>query len=202
MTGAVEVPAGPDGMGGAPSGRSRSTHTALIAAVCVGVLLAGLVVLLATRPPAADTQAQSPLVGRPAPQIAGTSFSGEAVNLAVMRGSFVLVNFFASWCAPCQLEEPELVELVYQHRSTNDLDVLAVAFNNATPDAREFLRSSGAVWQALPDPGGQIALDYGVRGPPESFLIGPDGRVAAKIVGGVTASGVDKLIARARAQGA
>jgi cytochrome c biogenesis protein CcmG/thiol:disulfide interchange protein DsbE len=58
------------------------------------------------------------------------------------------------------------------------------------------------VWPAVADPGGQIALDYGVRGPPETFVVAPDGLVVARLLGAVKAADLDQVLARARAEGA
>jgi cytochrome c biogenesis protein CcmG, thiol:disulfide interchange protein DsbE len=180
----------------------RSRHPLRWTALATAVAAAGLVAVLASRPAAQDTLAASPLVGKPAPEITGTAFNGSPYRLSAQRGRFVLVNFFAGWCVPCRSEEPELVQLAFEHRAAGNLSIVAVAFDEPGSDAASFLRSSGAVWPGLPDASGQIALDYGVRGPPESFLVAPDGRVVAKVEGGVTAAGVDALVSRARAEDA
>lgn len=168
----------------------------------VALALIVLVAVLATRPGTQDSVAASPLVGKTAPEISGVAFDGTPYRLSANRGHFVLVNFFAGWCVPCRTEEPELVQLAFEHRSAADLTIVGVAFDEPRADAAAYLRSAGALWPGIADPSGQIALDYGVRGPPESFLVAPDGRVVAKVVGGVTRSGVDSLVARARAEGA
>jgi cytochrome c biogenesis protein CcmG/thiol:disulfide interchange protein DsbE len=183
-------------------GRPRR-RVALFGAGGVAVLAVVLVVVLATRPPAVDTQANSPLVGRAAPPIAGASLDGGGpVDLAAWRGRFVVVNFFASWCPPCRTEAPELVQFTYEHKAAADASVLGVVFEDTASAGAAFARSTGATWPVVADPAGQVALDYGVRAPPESFLVAPDGRVVARIVGGVTVSGLDQLLARARAEGA
>jgi cytochrome c biogenesis protein CcmG/thiol:disulfide interchange protein DsbE len=104
-----------------------------------------------------------------------------------MRGGFVLVNFFASWCGPCHTEQPQLVGLSGQVR------VLGVVFQDSATNALHFLRQGGADWPAISDPQGALALEWGVRGPPESYLVSPDGTVVAKVLGPVTASQVDYL---------
>lgn len=145
----------------------------------VALALAGLVAVLATRPPASAVGADSPLLGQPAPAIAGPALAGGNVSLASMRGDFVLVNFFAGWCPPCASEAPQLRLLSTRIR------VLGVVFNDSASSARDFLARSGSSWPAVADPGGALALDYGVRAPPESYLVSPDGTVVAKILGPV-----------------
>jgi cytochrome c biogenesis protein CcmG, thiol:disulfide interchange protein DsbE len=196
------LPAGPGGAGRRATLRRRRPRTALVAAAVVALVVAALVAVLATRPPASTTEAASPLLGKLAPPLSGTSLTGTPVNLAALRGQFVVVNFFASWCPPCQVEEPELIQFAYQHHTAGDAQVLGVVFEDASASAARFLSTTGSSWQAVPDPGGQIALDYGVRGPPETFVIAPDGLVVARLLGAVTATDLDQVLARARAEGA
>lgn len=174
----------------------------MVAALGVAVVVGALVAVLATRPSASSTAAASPLLGKPAPPIAGTALTGGPVDLSSMRGRFVVVNFFASWCPPCQVEQPELVQFAFQHRSASDAQVLGVVFADRSANAARFLGSSGAEWPAVADPNGQIALDYGVRGPPETFVVAPDGLVVARLVGAVKSADLDQVLARARAEGA
>jgi cytochrome c biogenesis protein CcmG/thiol:disulfide interchange protein DsbE len=183
------------------SERGRS-HTALIVAVVIAVVMSAFIALLATRKSAVDQQARSPLLGQPAPAIAGRDITGQQnqqIDLSGLRGRYVLVNFFASWCIPCQIEHPELVRWLARHAAKGDASVLAVTFEDTAGNARTFMQHNGGDWPVVADPGGQIALDYGVRGPPESYLLNPDGVVLAKFVGRVSADGLDNLLARAEA---
>jgi cytochrome c biogenesis protein CcmG/thiol:disulfide interchange protein DsbE len=113
----------------------------------------------------------------------------------------VVVNFSASWCPPCQQEEPALVAFAYHHRSPGDAVLVGVVYDDATSSARAFATSSGATWPSVVDPGGQIALRYGVRGPPETFVISPAGTVVAHLDGAVTTADLDQQITAARATG-
>ena len=158
-----------------------------LVALGVAVVVAALVAVLATRPPAQSAEAASPLLGQPAPAVRGAGIDGKPVDLATMRGGFVLVNFFASWCGPCHTEQPQLVSL------SSQVHVLGVVFQDSATNALHFLRQGGANWPAVSDPQGGLALEWGVRGPPESYLVSPDGTVVAKVLGPVTASQVDYL---------
>jgi cytochrome c biogenesis protein CcmG/thiol:disulfide interchange protein DsbE len=177
-------------------------HTAKWAAGVVLVVGAALVALLATRPPQTATEVATPLVGQVAPPITGGTLGGGSFDLAALRGRWVVVNFFASWCPPCQTEQPELVAFAYAHRSPGDAALVGVVFDDAASTARGFMQSTGASWPAVVDGGGQIALDYGVRGPPETFIVAPDGTVVAHFDGPMTSAALDYWLARAKRGGA
>jgi cytochrome c biogenesis protein CcmG/thiol:disulfide interchange protein DsbE len=174
-------------------------RTVLWIALAIGVVGALLVAVLATREPAEARFSDSPLLGKPAPAATGTALDGSTVRLADLRGQFVVLNFFATWCVPCQREHPELNSFQNRHLQTGDATVLAVIFDDDVPSVRRFFQREGGEWPVLDDPGGKIALDFGVRGPPESFLIDPNGFVVSKIVGEVRATGLEQLIARVKA---
>ncbi len=165
------------------------------------LVAAALVALLATRPPATATEVYTPLLGQKAPAIVGTTVAGGRFDLASYRGRWVVVNFFASWCPPCQEEEPDLVTFAYQHRAAGDAALVGVVYDDATSSARSFAITAGATWPSVVDPGGQVALRYGVRGPPETFLISPAGTVVAHYDGRLTAAYLDQQLAAARAAG-
>ena len=181
--------------------RTASTrHTARWLAL--GVLVAGiaLVAALVALPPATAVEVYSPLVGRQAPAIEGVTVTGQPFTLSSLAGRWVLVNFFASWCVPCQQEQPDLVTFAYQHRTPGSVALVGVVFGDTTSDALHFMSSTGATWPAVVDANAQIASEYGVGGTPQTFLISPTGRVIAHLDAPVTAAYLDQLLVRAQAQ--
>jgi len=162
------------------------------------VAAAALVALLATSPPQTDTEVDTPLVGQTAPSITGPTLSGESFDLQAWRGRWVVVNFFASWCQPCQQEQPELVAFAYAHRVPGDAGLVGVLEDDSAATARAFMRSTGASWPAVIDAGGQIGLNYGVRGQPETFIVSPDGIVVAHFDGPMTNASLDYWLTRAQ----
>jgi thiol-disulfide isomerase/thioredoxin len=165
------------------------------------VVAAGLIAVLATRPPALTAEAQSPLVGKLAPAIAGATVTGTQFRLARAPGHYVVVNFFASWCEPCKQEGPELVAFQFEHQQRGDASMLSVVFNDTASEARSYQATIGARWPTLADSGGTLALAFGARDNPTSYVIAPGGRVVASVLGGVTAAGLDRIIAKAEARG-
>lgn len=168
-------------------------------ALGLAVAVLAFVAVLATRQPAATRVAASPLIGRTAPEISGRAVDGRAIRLSGLRGRYVVLNFFATWCVPCQREHPELRE--FSDDAAGKAEVIAVIFDDDPARVREFFEQRGGDWPVLDDPEGKVALDYGVRGPPESFLIAPDGVVVSRIVGEVTNEGLTMLVAQSEAQG-
>jgi len=180
---------------------TRRRHTTRWVAGVTLVAGAALVALLATRPQQTATEVDTPLVGQVAPGITGPTLAGGSFDLAAWRGRWVVVNFFASWCPPCQQEQPELVAFAYAHRSPGDAALVGVVFDDAASTAHGFMQSTGASWPAVIDSGGQIALDYGVRGPPETFIVSPGGIVVAHFDGPMTNAALDYWLARAERGG-
>jgi cytochrome c biogenesis protein CcmG/thiol:disulfide interchange protein DsbE len=170
-------------------------------AITVGVVLVALIVVLATRDPAQDRTADSPLIGKVAPPIASDTIApadsaGTPFDLDLQRGQWVVVNFFATWCTPCIQEHPELIEFSQRHQEVGDASVVSVVFDDSAEDVVDFFQENGGDWPVVD--GDDVILDWAVAAVPESFLVDPDGRVVARLTGGVTADGLDELLGQAQ----
>lgn len=173
----------------APRGGSKLARNA---AFIVGVLLVALIALLATR--GTSTPISSRIVGQAAPDFSGTTLEGSTFRMANHRGEWVLVNFFATWCTPCRLEDPQIQQFVDSHKS-DPVQVVSVAFSDDASSIRAYWVKERNTWPVISTDTGLIALDYGVTKVPESYMVAPSGLVVAGFFGGVTASGLDKVIA-------
>jgi cytochrome c biogenesis protein CcmG/thiol:disulfide interchange protein DsbE len=182
----------------------------LIISVVVLVAIVGLSVLLVTRQPYTATVVRSPLLGRNAPEISGAQFGGGDFSLRADRGKIVVVNFFASWCQPCQVEEPKIIDFAWQQH-LNGVAVVGVVFNDTIAAAEAFdakygtLRTGGGVlrtsiYPSIDDPNGTFAFHYGVTSPPSTFVIDPQGRVAAELIGPVTTAQLNNVVSRIRSE--
>lgn len=169
-------------------------RSALVISVVVGIVLAMLVVVLFTREPASERADTTRMVGRVAPAVEGPTIDGGTFSTAGLRGRWVLVNFFASWCVPCIQEHPELQAFDEEHRDLGDAVLVSVTYDNDTDDAREFFDKRGGTWPVIDDPDNAIGVAYGVAQVPETFVIAPNGVVVAWFGGGVTQAGLNEVI--------
>lgn len=128
----------------------------------------------------------SQLVGKPAPDFALEQIrGGGTVRLTGLRGQVVVVNFWASWCAECVTEHPALLAAWQRYRERGVVFV-GVVFEDTATAATDFMTRMGGDWPIVLDGDSATALDYGVFGVPETFVIAPDGTIADKQVGAVT----------------
>jgi len=116
------------------------------------------------------------------PPIDGMTLPGLA-SADLARGRVTLVNVFASWCGPCRLEHPVLMELAKR----GDIAVAGINYKDEPENARRFLTSLGVPYQAIgADPGGRASIDWGVYGVPETFVVDGTGIIRFKWVGPVS----------------
>jgi cytochrome c biogenesis protein CcmG/thiol:disulfide interchange protein DsbE len=125
-------------------------------------------------------------VGDRAPDISVADLNGQPIRLADFAGRPVIVNFWASWCIPCVDEFPVLGEAIEAHADAR-LAVIGIVYGDRSEAARAFGIEHHATWPLAMDPGNQVARDYGVFAPPQSWLIGPDGTVVSRHIGAFTA---------------
>ncbi len=123
------------------------------------------------------------------PALQGTDLQGRAWNLIDLKGKAVLVNFWATWCAPCKEEMPTLQTLF--ELAEPDLVVLAVNVREPLPRVRRYLQSTGLTLPVLPDPKGDLARAWGISVYPSSLLIDSRGAVRQVVTGAVDWSGAE-----------
>lgn len=164
----------------------------LVVLVLVGVL-AMFVYALSREPTLA-----SPLVGKPAPAFSLPLYAADStLSLAELRGTPVVLNFWASWCLSCR-EEARVLEAGWQaHRP--GVAFLGIAVNDQESPAKAFIRQYGKTYLLGPDVDGSVAVDYGLYGVPETFFIGRDGRILARHIGPLSPADLEARIAELQA---
>ncbi|KAA0077964.1 DsbE family thiol:disulfide interchange protein [Tardiphaga sp. P9-11] len=163
------------------------------------LIFAALAALFWFRLGADPAKLPSALIGRAAPQTAlpaveGLTDSGVPVpglDPAAFKGKVSLVNVWASWCVPCHEEAPLLTELGKDKR----LQLVGINYKDAPDNARRFLGRYGNPFGMVGvDGNGRAAIEWGVYGVPETFIVGRDGRIAYKMVGGITQENYERVL--------
>jgi cytochrome c biogenesis protein CcmG, thiol:disulfide interchange protein DsbE len=177
----------------------RSTGRRLALLLPLAVFLA-LAALFFYRLGAGDpARLPSALIGRPAPAtelppVAGLMRDGQPVpGLAAkdFSGRVTLLNVWASWCVPCHDEAPLLLKLAEDKR----INVVGINYKDQADNARRFLGRYGNPFAASgADPSGRAAIEWGVYGVPETFIVGRDGKIAFKLVGPITEENMEKSL--------
>jgi cytochrome c biogenesis protein CcmG/thiol:disulfide interchange protein DsbE len=177
-----------------PAGQPKRSSLVLLLPLAIFLALAAvfLMQLLSGRDISAVPSA---LIGQPAPvtdlpPLEGGTLPG--LDSKRFAGKVTLLNIFASWCAPCREEHPVLLALAEDKRYA----LVALNYKDKPENARRFLGDLGNPFSAIGvDAAGRTAIDWGVYGVPETFVIGRDGRIAFKHVGPLTPNSVrDELL--------
>ena len=141
----------------------------------------------------------SALIGRPAPQTVLPPLDGlvnkgapvPGLDPAVFKGKVSIVNVWASWCVPCHDEAPLLMQLAQDSR----VRLIGINYKDQPDNARRFLGRYGNPFAAAgADESGRAAIDWGVYGVPETFVIGKDARIAYKLVGPITPDNFEAVL--------
>jgi cytochrome c biogenesis protein CcmG/thiol:disulfide interchange protein DsbE len=139
----------------------------------------------------------SPMPGREAPTFALDVFApgeaplarpvGDTIRLTDLAGKVVVVNFWASWCLACRDEHTALSETAVSY-ADSPTQFIGVLYNDRSPSAIEWIRDMGGQsYPSVLDAGSRTAINYGLYGVPETFIIDPHGRIAYKHMGPITA---------------
>ncbi|MCC6949444.1 MAG: DsbE family thiol:disulfide interchange protein [Bradyrhizobiaceae bacterium] len=157
------------------------------------VIFLALLALLFFRLGAGDpSKLPSALIGKPAPTLVLPPLEGllregapvPGLDPAAFAGNVTVVNVWASWCAPCREEHPYLEKIAADAR----VRLVGINYKDGAENARRFLGRYGNPFAAVGvDPGGRAAIEWGVYGVPETFIVGRDGRIAFKQIGPIDA---------------
>ena len=180
-----------------PATSARARRTMMLLPLVAFLALAGLFYL---RLGAGDTsRVPSALIGRPVPALAlppvpGLERDGKPVpgiDPATFAGAVTLVNVWASWCVPCHDEAPLLLRLA----ARPGLRLVGINHKDQPDNARRFLGRHGNPFTAVGvDANGRAAIEWGVYGVPETFVVDRQGRIASKLVGAITPENIERVL--------
>lgn len=177
-------------------GRKKNYKRRVILFIIVSLVNAGLLALLwsqlltpAQNPSSAgNTQSDSQLLGRPAPDFSLpvlSAHSSSTIRLTSLKGKPIMLNFWASWCDPCKREAP-LLQATWRRVQSQGIIFLGIDFQDAQSDGLNFLRTYGITYPSVVDGTGATAINYGVSGVPETFFLNRQGIIVSKVVGQLT----------------
>jgi peroxiredoxin len=179
-------------------------HPARWIALAVGAVAVTLGVVLAlnvgTDPLAASKTSR--LLGKPAPSFDVRLIDGAGMSSGDLAGKTVIVNFWNEWCAPCIEELPQLKKFWADHRNDGDLVMVGITHDSNLSGSKltRYVEREGLDWTIARDPGSRAALEFAVRGQPETFVISPTGEVIGYQLSATRAQDLEAMVAVARGQ--
>lgn len=190
----------PDAGPGSSAGRRR------IAPLIVGVIavaMIGLFIVLAGADSGGRGEtADTPLLGRPAPEATGTLDNGSTFDLSRRKGSWVVLNFFDPECVPCIQEHPELVRFSEDQRTlgTDGAELYSVITRGDRDEIDRFFEKNGGVWPQIYSDKDEFPVAFGVAAVPETWVIDPSGVVQLRLISKVTADDLNSILRQFREQ--
>ncbi len=158
-----------------PESRPRRWGVILVWALVLGLLaLLGVGLIRAQQGPIG--------VGARVPDFTLTTFDGPQIKAADLRGRVVVVNFWASWCKPCE-QEAAALEQAYQQFKDQGVVFLGVNYVDTEPEAKAYLARFGITYPNGPDLGTRISQAFRIRGVPETYVVDPNGDLASVKIG-------------------
>ncbi len=153
-------------------------------------------VSLATESVLLDTGTQRPTEGSIAPDFSYTMEDGRSYKLSDLRGTRVVINFWATWCGPCRIEMPTFAQAAQTYH--DDLVILAVNRNEAPAAIWAFGQELGLTFPLITNTSGDIGDRYGATGLPMTFFINRDGTIQRRHVGIMSAIQLDEYLAEVK----
>jgi len=148
----------------------------IVIIILVWVALVGLLVIVGIQ---LFRRQQGPIkIGSPAPDFTLTTFDGQTYTLSELRGNVVLVNFWASWCKPCEQEAADLETAWRYYQPGGQVQFLGIDWTDTEPKAMAYLEKFGITYPNGPDLGTRISQAYRTTGVPETYIVDQEGNLA------------------------
>jgi len=182
------------------TGKRRRIAPLIVGAVAV--VMVGLIVVLAGADSSSEKSADSPLIGRPAPEATGTLDDGSSFDLSRRKGSWVVLNFFDPQCVPCIQEHPELVQFAEDQESlgTDGAEMYSVIVRGDRDEIDEFFEERGGEWPQIYSEHDEFPVAFGVAAVPETWIIDPSGVVQLRMISKVSADQLNTILLNFREQ--
>lgn len=153
-----------------------------LAAAAIMLLSAAALIYLLLRPAETPNLGSGLAVGQSAPAFTATTLDGQPVSLADLSGKLVVLNFWATWCPPCREEMPYFND-VYEQYKDQGLVIIGINLGESEVAVRAFLQRTGVTFPVIIDQRDRLTRLYDVVPLPTTYVIGPDGRIRARVPG-------------------
>lgn len=170
-------------------------------ALGVGTLVVALGVVLALRVGADSEPTGGRLRGKQVPAFDLPTLDGGTVSSAGLAGRTYVVNFWNTWCIPCEQEYPALVELWERHGDEPDFAMVGIVRSDSEGAVRRYVEDRKVPWTIALDPKKHASLDFGTTGQPETYVVAPDGLVVGVHLGAASIETLEQMLSAARGAG-
>lgn len=160
------------------------------AILIIAALIGALALFFLLQPTERAGKGAGVAIGSPAPDFELAGLDGRRWKLSELRGSVVIVNFWATWCPPCREEMPSLGRLYNKYKPAGNFEVLAILYNDLPEKAAEYVSNNGFDFPVL-QLDNRVGDDYGVTGVPETYIIDRKGILRKKFKGPVQFDALD-----------
>ncbi len=164
-----------------------------------GIFLAVVIVLISsvsffsTKLNSSPKYSGGKVVGKLAPDVTVVALDGEKLSIRELTGKRVIINFFNSWCIPCQEELPVLQEFARKYQSDPNFVFIGIARDDSEQNIRKWVESNDAPFDVMLDPDKAASIGFGTTGQPETYAIAPDGRVVASLMARASMQAMEEL---------
>lgn len=159
----------------------------------VAICLVVAVLFFSSRLDSSPTYSGGKALGKSAPNVKLETLDGEIISLGDFKGKRVIVNFFNSWCIPCQEEEPALKEFARQHASDPDFVFIGIVRDDSKENIRQWEKETGAPFEVVFDVDEEAKIAFGTTGQPETYAIDRDGIVRASLLSRASVNSLNKM---------
>ncbi len=167
-------------------------------ALAVGFVLVAAGVMLAVQHRSEPSIPRLVLEHAQAPDLHLKRLDGKTISSSQLKNKTYVVNFFNSWCIPCQQETPALKAFYAEHKSESDFAMIGIIIDDDASTMRGYVRNQGITWPVAIDPQGNASLDFGTTGQPETYVIAPDGVAVCGTLGQSSRAALDVWLQAAR----
>ena len=170
-------------------------------ALAVAVVLVGVTVVLAVQVGRRKAEVSLPrmvLEHEHAPNFTVKTLDGKTVTTAQLKNKTYVVNFFNSWCLPCQQEAAALKSFYAEHKKESDFEMIGVIIDDTESTMRKYVKNNAIAYPVGVDPKGAASIDFGTTGQPETYVIAPDGVAVCGNLGASTQAQLDAWLQAAR----